>query len=124
MVYRGTVEGLKHKKLNSVGNGESRHVRGRSTTLRNMAFVTIRKLPNGVVKITGRKMAGNPGRRKARNSRAPRNGYVVYPGSVGFMSLARANKEAKEQSSDGKARVENVDTQKVVSRWSYGRKER
>jgi len=35
-----------------------RKVRGRSTTLRNMASVTIRKLPNGVVKITGRKMAG------------------------------------------------------------------
>jgi hypothetical protein len=32
-----------------------RKVRGRSTTLRNMAFVTIRKLPNGVVKISGRK---------------------------------------------------------------------
>ena len=29
-----------------------------TTTLRNMASVTIRKLPNGVVKITGRKMAG------------------------------------------------------------------
>lgn len=35
-----------------------RKVRGRSTTLRNMAFVTIRNLPNGVVKISGRKMAG------------------------------------------------------------------
>ena len=39
-----------------------RKVKGKSTTLRNMASVTIRKLPNGVVKITGRKMA----ERKAR----------------------------------------------------------
>jgi len=37
------------------GKNPSR-VRGRSTTLWNMASVTIRKLPNGVVKITGRKM--------------------------------------------------------------------
>jgi len=33
-----------------------RKVKGRSTTLRNMASVTIQKLPNGVVKITGRKI--------------------------------------------------------------------
>lgn len=38
--------------------GNPRKVKGRSTTLRNMASVTIQKLPNGVVKITGRKMAG------------------------------------------------------------------
>jgi len=40
------------------------------------------------------------------------------------MSLARANKEAKAESRDGKARVDSADTGKVVSRWSYGRKER
>ena len=41
-----------------------RKVAGKSTTLKNMASVTIRKLPNGVVKITGRKMAANPGKAK------------------------------------------------------------
>ena len=35
-----------------------RKVAGKSTTLKNMASVTVTKLPNGVVKITGRKMAG------------------------------------------------------------------
>ena len=35
-----------------------RKVAGKSTTLRNMAFVSITKQRNGVVKITGRKMAG------------------------------------------------------------------
>jgi len=44
--------------------GNPRKVKGHSTTLRNMASVTIRKLPNGVVKITGRKMAANPGKAK------------------------------------------------------------
>jgi hypothetical protein len=38
--------------------GNPRHVSGNFATLRNMASVTIRKLPNGVVKITGRKMRG------------------------------------------------------------------
>jgi len=41
----------------SVPKGNPRKVKGRSITLRNMALITIRKLPNGVVKITGRKMA-------------------------------------------------------------------
>jgi flagellar basal body L-ring protein FlgH len=36
----------------------ARKVKGKSTTLKNMASVTVTKLPNGVVKITGRKMAG------------------------------------------------------------------
>jgi hypothetical protein len=35
-----------------------RKVKGHSTILRNMAVVTITKQRNGVVKITGRKMAG------------------------------------------------------------------
>jgi hypothetical protein len=35
-----------------------RKVAGKSTTLKNMASVTVTKLPNGVVKITGRKMRG------------------------------------------------------------------
>jgi hypothetical protein len=45
-----------------------RKVKGRSTTLRTMASVTIQKLPNGVVKITARKL-GNPVRRSGRKSR-------------------------------------------------------
>lgn len=36
--------------------GNPQHVRCNSTILRNMASVTIRKLPNGVVKITGKRM--------------------------------------------------------------------
>ena len=44
-----------------------RKVAGKSTTLKNMASVTVTKLPNGVVKITGRKMAGKV--RKARKAR-------------------------------------------------------
>jgi glycerol-3-phosphate dehydrogenase len=44
--------------------GNPRKVKGKSTTLRNMASVTVTKLPNGVVKITGRKMAQNPAKRK------------------------------------------------------------
>ena len=45
-----------------------RKVAGKSTTLRNMAFVSITKQRNGVVKITGRKM-GNPVRRSGRKPR-------------------------------------------------------
>ena len=40
------------------GQGNPRKVKGKSTTLRNMAVVTVTKRRNGVVKITGRKMAG------------------------------------------------------------------
>ena len=59
----------------------ARHVRGRFTTLRNMALVTIRKLPNGVVKITGRKMAGKknysaPQRKKILKRRSQTRFYT------------------------------------------------
>ena len=59
----GRVRSLKRAYGSVKGNLPSRHnnprkARGNSTTLRNMASVTIQKLPNGVVKITGRKMAG------------------------------------------------------------------
>lgn len=52
----------------TVGPKNPRRIKGKSTTLRNMAFVTIRKLPNGVVKITGRKMPSrtNWGLKKAK----------------------------------------------------------
>jgi len=55
-----------------------RKVKGSATTLRNMASVTIQKLPNGVVKITGRKLPkkighykrlGKPGRPIQRRKR-------------------------------------------------------
>jgi hypothetical protein len=52
----------------SRSKGNSRKVKGKSTTLRNMAFVSITKQRNGVVKITGRKM-GNPVRRSGRKPR-------------------------------------------------------
>ena len=111
------IRKYKHIAVDPGPKDNPRKVKGRSTTLRNMASVTIQKLPNGVVKITGRKMAG----KGHRNPRAPRNGYVVYPGSLGFMSLTAANKEAKKESlQDGQARVENVDTNKTVSRWKWG----
>ena len=45
-----------------------RKVKGKSTTLKNMAYIVVQKLPNGVVKITGRKM-GNPVRRSGRKPR-------------------------------------------------------
>jgi hypothetical protein len=46
------------KQIRSMSN--PRKIKGKSTTLKNMASVTVTKLPNGVVKITGRKMAKNP----------------------------------------------------------------
>ena len=52
--------------------GNPRKVKGRSTTLRNMASVTIQKLPNGVVKITGRKM-GEMTRKEAQQAAKDRN---------------------------------------------------
>lgn len=58
-----------------------------------------------------------------RTKRNPRNGYVVYPDSIGKFKLADANREAKRESIDyGKARVESVDTGKTVARWENGRK--
>jgi hypothetical protein len=69
-----------------------------------------------------------PAKRKSagRKTISPRrrngNGYVVYPSSRGTSSLAKARKMAKEESMDGEiARVESVDTQKVVARYRYGR---
>ena len=53
----------------------------KSLTLRNMALVTIKRLPGGAVAVTGRKLAGgraNPGGRKSAFSLwGPRtiNGY-------------------------------------------------
>ena len=49
------------KKIRGMGN--PRKAKGKSTTLRNMASVTIQKLPNGVVKITGRKIGSRKRKR-------------------------------------------------------------
>lgn len=50
---------VKHNPASRVG--------GKGVTLRNMASITIKRLPGGAVAITGRKLAGtgraNPGRR-------------------------------------------------------------
>lgn len=45
-----------------------RRFSGCSTTLRNMAVITVTKQRNGVVKITGRKMAGNPAPRLPKHA--------------------------------------------------------
>lgn len=58
----------KEMGYSSWGIDNPRKVKGRSTTLKNMASVTIQKLPNGVVKITGRKMAGNPAPRLPKHA--------------------------------------------------------
>ncbi len=56
-------------------------------------------------------------------ARRSRNGYVVYPDSIGYSTLSKANKEAKKESLDyGEARVESVNTEEVIARWKYGRK--
>jgi hypothetical protein len=47
-------------------NPAARKIKGKSTTLKNMASVTVTKLSNGVVKITGRKLIRNPVRRSGR----------------------------------------------------------
>lgn len=52
------------------------------------------------------------------------NGYVVYPASVGFAKLdnAEALAAALSETSDAefRARVEDCDTEAVVSRWERG----
>jgi hypothetical protein len=61
----------------------------------------------------------NQGARMAKGS----NGYVVYPNGVSHMQLGAANKDAKKQSLEyGDSRVENVNTEKIVSRYKWGKK--
>jgi hypothetical protein len=72
-----------------------RKLKGRSTTLRNMASITIQKLPNGVVKITGRKMAPKRNGPLSRLLRHPSRvkseyGYQRAGGSSRRESLKRA----------------------------------
>jgi len=64
--------------------GNPRKVAGKSTTLRNMAFVSITKQRNGVVKITGRKMAPK------RNGPLSEYRYQRKTGASKRMALAKA----------------------------------
>jgi hypothetical protein len=55
-------------QIRKMGKGR-RNVGGKGVTLRNMASVTIKRLPGGAVAVTGRKLGGtgraNPGGRSA-----------------------------------------------------------
>ena len=60
------LEALRELKESNPGR---RNVGGKGVTLRNMASVTVKRLPGGAVAITGRKLAGggrraNPKRRR------------------------------------------------------------
>ena len=68
-----------------------RKVAGKSTTLRNMAFVSITKQRNGVVKITGRKMAPkrNP-HKEVRHWGPSEYAYQRKTGASKRMALAKA----------------------------------
>lgn len=60
---------------------------------------------------------------RTNRTRRNGNGYVVYPENTGHYSLSAANKAAKAQSKrHGEARVENIDTEKTMSRWVDGRR--
>ena len=63
----GSGRGRSLKRAYRTVKSNPRKVKGKSTTLKNMASVTVTKLPNGVVKITGRKMAEKA--RKVRKAR-------------------------------------------------------
>ena len=71
--------------------GNPRKVAGKSTTLRNMAFVSITKQRNGVVKITGRKMAPkrNP-HKEVRHWGPSEYAYQRKTGASKRMALAKA----------------------------------
>ena len=90
-----------------------RKVAGKSTTLKNMASVTVTKLPNGVVKITGRKMAG---KRNPYPTKFPRSHWYevhVYGERTRklYESKREADKKARELNREdkGSARVIRVE---------------
>ena len=64
---------VKHNPASRVG--------GKGVTLRNMASITIKRLPGGAVAITGRKLAGTgrayPGRRKYAAESEPWQGSAM-----------------------------------------------
>ena len=76
----------KKMKVKQLGQlySNPRKVAGKSTTLRNMAFVSITKQRNGVVKITGRKMAPK------RNGPLSEYRYQRKTGASKRMALAKA----------------------------------
>jgi hypothetical protein len=92
-----------------------RRVRSNSTTLRNLASVKITRNRDGTVGIVARRNAPKPN--------AASHPYVVYPSGRPFRTLSVAIEEAREESLEyGKARIENADTGKILSRWSHGLK--
>jgi hypothetical protein len=78
-----------------LASGNPRKVKGRSTTLRNMASVTIQKLPNGVVKITGRKMAANPPSKRHPSGYTPKTLAKMYRGGKGLRKEYRLKRKKR-----------------------------
>jgi len=64
---------------------------------------------------------------KPVKAKAQSNGYVIYPEGVGKSALVSAVKEAVRQSQSAanqfEARIENVDTEKVVARYRNGQQQ-
>jgi hypothetical protein len=62
-------EGKRDETKRNPGRNSRARKRSKSLTLRNMALVTIKRLPGGAVAVSGRKMAGrraNPKRKPAK----------------------------------------------------------
>ena len=87
----GSGRGRSLKRAYRTVKSNPRKVAGKSTTLRNMAFVSITKQRNGVVKITGRKMAGkrNP-HKEVRHWGPSEYAYQRKTGASKRMALAKA----------------------------------
>ena len=87
----GSGRGRSLKRAYRTVKSNPRKVAGKSTTLRNMAFVSITKQRNGVVKITGRKMAPkrNP-HKEVRHWGPSEYAYQRKTGASKRMALAKA----------------------------------
>jgi len=109
----GSGRGRSLKRAYRTVKSNPRKVAGKSTTLRNMAFVSITKQRNGVVKITGRKMAG---KRNPYPTKFPRSHWYevhVYGERTRklYESKREADKKARELNREdkGSARVIRVE---------------
>ena len=109
----GSGRGRSLKRAYRTVKSTPRKVAGKSTTLRNMAFVSITKQRNGVVKITGRKMAG---KRNPYPTKFPRSHWYevhVYGERTRklYESKREADKKARELNREdkGSARVIRVE---------------
>ena len=109
----GSGRGRSLKRAYRTVKSNPRKVAGKSTTLKNMASVTVTKLPNGVVKITGRKMAG---KRNPYPTKFPRSHWYevhVYGERTRklYESKREADKKARELNREdkGSARVIRVE---------------